>query len=850
MVDSAEAEQSISRTEKKASGAGTSIGNAFKKIGAAVVGAVSVKALSDFKTACVEAAADAQAMESQFSQVFGDLGTKAQESLDKISKDAGALPNRMKGSFTQIAAFAKTTGMDTEDALTLTERAMVAVADSAAFYDRSLEDTTASLQSFLKGNFENDAALGLSCTETTRNAAANALYGQSFKDLSEAQKQLTLLKMVEDANKLSGALGQAARESDTYTNVTGNMKQAVTDFQAEIGKHLLPIVTASIKKATDFVVLCTQKVTPAIEKVKVIIQKAGDYISGKFSPVLEKLKKLAGQVKDVIGQVTGTVAGWVGGLLSAKTASGGFGSAVDWIADRMIGFLDVCISAWNTLDKYVSPALNAAKQAFEALSGKIKPLIDKLKEIIPIGGAFSLVTGSASVKALALKTALNFVIEKIVPLISKFADYIAKSGAVEKITKTVTGVLDKVGGIFQWVSDAVEGAVTGFVDYIINGQAAEDASDWLTNSLTFLRDILSSVYEKIKPFLEKLGEYVASGQASADITEMLRSGWEAIKTVFETIAPVFEGVWSALSSIFSGIRDAWSSVSEAVSGLSEDFFSFGESSNGLGLDLQSFFEDVGEIIAGVGDAVGAIIATIGAAIAWLLTEMDDKTSLIGTAWDNMKLAVQTAWELIKTIIQAGCDTITGLLDTLAKLLNGDFSGAWTSLVDTVQTGLDNIQTFVGTCINWVVEHFTNLGTTLTGLGGNIMSGLWDGMQSVWNSISAWINNVVNSITDWFSGIGAKIASFFGFDGGGDTGGSHASGLASVPYDGYRATLHRGETVLNPNDTTKLVELLQNGSGSRSDDRPIQITTQVVLDGRIIGQSVTEYQRRKERTAGA
>ena len=127
--------------------------------------------------------------------------------MSSIAKETGIVENRMKGSYTQIAAFAKTTGMDTAESLELTNRAMVAVADSAAFYDRSLEDTTESLQSFLKGNYENDAALGLSCTETTRNAKANELYGKSFKDLSESQKQLTLLAMVEDANKLSGALG-------------------------------------------------------------------------------------------------------------------------------------------------------------------------------------------------------------------------------------------------------------------------------------------------------------------------------------------------------------------------------------------------------------------------------------------------------------------------------------------------------------------------------------------------------------------------------------------------------------------------------------------------------------------
>lgn len=163
--------------------------------------------------------ADAEALKSQFSQVFGDLEQDASDKLDKIADETGVTVNRMKGSFTQIAAFAKTTGMEQADALDIADRSMKAVADSAAFYDRSIEDVTNSLQSFLKGNFENDAALGLSCTETTRNTAANALYGKSFKDLSEAEKQLTLLQMVEDANKASGAIGQAARESDTWTNV-------------------------------------------------------------------------------------------------------------------------------------------------------------------------------------------------------------------------------------------------------------------------------------------------------------------------------------------------------------------------------------------------------------------------------------------------------------------------------------------------------------------------------------------------------------------------------------------------------------------------------------------------------
>lgn len=151
VIENSEANEEIDESTKKASEASGSISGAFKKIGAAIGTFIAVDKIKDFGLGCITAAADANAASSQFSQVFGDLEGKASKSLSGIAEKAGISENRMKGSFTKIAAFAKTTGMETEDALGLSERAMVAVADSAAFYDRSLEDTTESLQSFLKG---------------------------------------------------------------------------------------------------------------------------------------------------------------------------------------------------------------------------------------------------------------------------------------------------------------------------------------------------------------------------------------------------------------------------------------------------------------------------------------------------------------------------------------------------------------------------------------------------------------------------------------------------------------------------------------------------------------------------
>ena len=54
-----------------------------------------------------EAAANVEALESQFSQVFGDMEDEAADRLQKVADDADINVNRMKASFSGIAAFAK-----------------------------------------------------------------------------------------------------------------------------------------------------------------------------------------------------------------------------------------------------------------------------------------------------------------------------------------------------------------------------------------------------------------------------------------------------------------------------------------------------------------------------------------------------------------------------------------------------------------------------------------------------------------------------------------------------------------------------------------------------------------------
>lgn len=333
--------RTFTNAQKELSSFSSGLGNAIKKsakvvagIGAGALAAGTAIAGAAWKLS--EVSAGTQAMEAQFQQVFDDLEENAIKSLNKIAKDTGMLPNRLKGSFTQMSAFAKTTGMDTADALALAERATLAAADGAAFYDRSVEDVTESLQSFLKGNYANDAALGISATETTRNAKANELYKKSFKDLSESQKQLTLLAMVEDGNKLSGALGQAARKSDAWENQLGNLKQSWVDLQAKLGKSVLPKVIDKMQLASNVLQnIDTDKLAAGIETLVSWLEKGVDkalVIAGIFkaewlpvikdaiSVVIEYAKNFYNFISNNWSTIKPILIGLVGALVILKGA--------------------------------------------------------------------------------------------------------------------------------------------------------------------------------------------------------------------------------------------------------------------------------------------------------------------------------------------------------------------------------------------------------------------------------------------------------------------------------------------------------------------------------------------------
>lgn len=317
----------------------------------------------DFASGMIESAAQVQAENAQFEQTFSGFEATARSSLQAVADEAGITATRMQGSYTKIYAFAKTAGADSEEALGLAQRALEAAADSAAYYDRSIEDATEALQSFLKGNYANDAALGIAATETTRNTAANEKYAKSFQELSESQKVDVLLSMVEAGNKASGALGQAARESDSWENATGELKEAQRQLQAVLGDPVMKNTIPIIQKFTD-------KMNAAAK-------------SGKLDDLAEGIGNTFGWLVDHGADVVGAVAGIASAFIAFQ-------------ATKKAGEIFQIVTSFFQ----VSTAATAAGEAM-AVSGAVASASPWGLAATVIGGVVGIVTSIATSASLA-----------------------------------------------------------------------------------------------------------------------------------------------------------------------------------------------------------------------------------------------------------------------------------------------------------------------------------------------------------------------------------------------------------------------------------------------------------------
>lgn len=513
-------------------------GDGMKSLAKGVVAAFSVKAVIEFGKKLVTTTAELQAMDAQFDQIFkGVEGVEALAKIEQQSKDLGIQGDRLKKSWNSFGGQFKGAGMDAESAMNAVDKATRLAADSAAFYDKSLEDSSASIASFMKGNFAAGDAIGVFTNASQMSEKAVAKYGKKWQDLNEAEKQNLLLDTVEKTYEMNGAMGQAARESESYENVLGNLKATWSRFLGVIGAPVLK-VTLEVMQA----------ITGAIQGLQ---DKVGTV---DFSPITNALQWIKDNALFVIDGIKGI--GDPEALTGISSAFYSFGeiigNVIDFIKEQFPAVKELVKAVFEKIAEIWENTLQPAFVAIVDLLGVVWDLFEAafpyIKKVVEIAfKAIELAWDNV------LKPVFDLVVDVVKWVTDKFREHMPQ---IQEFFKKMADTLDRAyTGIIKPVFEFI-GAIVKWV--------ADKFREWILPIVGWILEWFGKIYSYISEFMGKAVDFVSG--AIEDISTFFGN----VATAKDNVLQIFEDVKNGIKEKIEWARDK---VKEAIDKI-KGFFDF------------------------------------------------------------------------------------------------------------------------------------------------------------------------------------------------------------------------------------------------------------------------------------
>ena len=397
------------------------------------------------------------------------------------------------------------------------------------------------------------------------------------------------------------------------------------------------------------------------------------------------------------------------------------------------------------------------------------------------------------------------------------ADYASGTGKSVDVLSEKFTMITRSTSSYQSIADQFSGILPATSkDFLAQAQAA----GILSNSYTELTQVPIAEYQ------QAVSQMLENGVADLGL-----AGNTAAETA-NTISGSLNAAKAAWSNLIVGIADENSNFEELVNNFVETLVG---DENGEGGVINNILPRVEVAMDGAGKLVEALIPVIIDKIPtiineWLPKILQSGINIIRSIMDGM---IQNQGDIVNGVVNTVNTLVNGLLDHLPEILVMGVTLIGQIASGLIQ-GLPELMAKIPEIIFDIVDAFASNGDVFLEIGRSIVSGIWNGIVSLWDSLVSELSGLVNSL---FGG-STETANV-------NVNGSHAGGLSYVPFDGYIAELHKGERVLTADEARGY----NNRSNSGYDERPIKIVVQSVLDGKVIGETAYNYNRRKARAGG-
>ena len=433
-------------------------------------------------------------------------------------------------------------------------------------------------------------------------------------------------------------------------------------------------------------------------------------------------------------------------------------------------------------NKMITEALTEAygksKKQFDETSGAILDYNDAQRRSMEIQAQIgeTLAPVNAAIEGLkaslleSLAPALEKMAEFIQPVIEKISEFVQKN---PELATTITMVVGAVGTLCAVLGPLL--TIFGIATTVITGPVvlAFLKISAIIAGVIAIGALLIANWDKIKKGAkESFNACKEELQIFKDAFSMVWQGiknvastlWGGLKSDFQSFISFISNCWDGLinivSTVWQGIKNV---ITVFVDGLKNDF-------NNFVSFISAGWESIEDVASTVWNAIKTVISTVWegiktvaqVAIQFIVNYLSNLLAQAQVVWNTIKSVAQTAFNAIKSTVQTVCNTIKSLWESVKTAVTNAVNGAKDMAINAFNAVKDKVKSIT------------------------------DGISDAWNKVRDTITNnpIVGTVTKVIQSVT------------GNTDGSHAAGLSRVPFDGYIAELHQGESVLPRREADK------------------------------------------------
>ena len=857
-----------------------------------IVGAISAagiaKLILDWGKAAVSAASDLAEVQNVVDVTFGDSARQIQTWSEQAGKQYGLTETQAKRYASTIGAMLKSQGTAQKDVLEMSESLAGLAADMASFYNLDFDTAFEKIRAGISGETMPLKQLGINMSVANLEAfALEQGITKSYTAMSQGEQ--TMLRYQYLMKATADAQGDFARTSDGFANASRRISAAIEAINTKFGKVLMKVVEPLTNDISEFLEMIAE--TPN----RTVLDDFAD-IADETAAKMSDLQKTYDKASDIVSMMR---------EMEAKTLSLGNGRFVG-MASLFQEIANIEKNGGNASEYLSSLGLDVDTiyQKYQVWNESVKQLTSSIPSLNAVideqtgaidGGTAAIQTNLDAWKAAEEKklawTAYYAKARALEEAKGNMYMYEFEAGAASKAVERQMATLDQlrinlgIGGegydfIARMNATGGQGALTAeeqqWNEAIrtlgeLRKKEKEATDEWNRQMGAFTeaeQELADGKQYLIDLYGEEADAADYAGNAIVDYGNKSSEAWqtstEAAKSSLKALADYVQGVHDATAQTVNGIVKGFAVLERPTTALEEKRSKLIEQQNELNRstkdgakryeELQTQIDELNKSLdayspKGMQDALQSQLAFMDEYIKNLekAQQMGLSNDLLASLSDG---SVQSAEYLASLVASPAQAAEVDALFQQVQAKKNEFTDALTEQKLTVD---ETYQGMVDTA-KAAIEDM-HMGAEASEATAETVQGMIDGLKSKMPALSDEIDAILAELSR-LSGFGISfdinaVSSRIGGALLGNTTAvqSHETGLDYVPFDGYLAALHEGESVLTAEEN-RIWQRFKNGAQPQTMDydalgatmrENVQAGGNVYLDGKTVGRVISDQQ---------